>query len=97
MLSLVASTQHTQLNNKHTMEFKASDLRNKLGYPHPNRVCANLIESISDFKVEGATFIGGDIIFSYKFSEYKMNEYLKSWNYESVKDLYKNEYIFRPL
>jgi hypothetical protein len=79
------------------MKFKASDLRNKLGYPHPNKFCANLIESIEDFKAETATFIGGDIIFSYKFSEYKMNEYLKSWNYEAVKDLSKNVYIFRPL
>lgn len=79
------------------MEFKASDLRNKLGYPHQNRVCANLIENIDDFKAETATFIGGDIIIKYKFSEKQFNEYLKSWNYESVKDLYKNEYIFRPL
>jgi hypothetical protein len=79
------------------MEFKASNLRNNLRYPHPNKFCANLIESIEDFKAETATFIGGDIIFSYKFSEYKMNEYLKSWNYEAVKDLYKNVYIFRPL
>ena len=79
------------------MKFKASDLRNKLGYPHPNKFCANLIENIEDFKAETATFIGGDIIFSYKFSEYKMNEYLKSWNYEAVKDLSKNVYIFRPL
>ena len=79
------------------MEFKASDLRNKLGYPHPNRVCANFIENIDDFKAETATFIGGDIIIKYKFSEKQFNEYLKSWNYESVKDLHKNEYIFRPL
>jgi hypothetical protein len=79
------------------MEFKASDLRNKLGYPHPNRFCANLIESIEDFKSETATFIGGDISITYKFSDKQFSEYLKSWNYEAVKDLYKNEYIFRPL
>lgn len=79
------------------MEFKASYIRNKLGYPHPNRVCANLIESINDFKAETYTLIGGDIVLSYKFSEKQFNEYLKSWNYEAVKDLYNNVYIFIPL